>query len=230
QPKNKSWEKEQFIMANWLKNLPKPIGVMACNDDRGQHVLEACKIAEIHVPEELAVIGVDNDALICDLSDPPLTSIALNTLDAGFKTAELLDQMINGLEMDGQEIMVSPTHVVKRHSTDILAINDHNLITSLAYIKENYRDKITVSDILKVTSVNRRSLEGKFKIILGRSIMDEVKRLRIDQMCKLLIESDMSISEITALFTFTKIEHISRYFRQEKQISMREFRKRLKRC
>lgn len=228
--KNVSMQKEQSNISKWLSELPKPIGVMACNDDRGQHVLEACKLAEINVPEEIAVIGVDNDTLICDLCDPPLTSIALNTVDAGYKSAKLMDKLMSGEKMKGQIILVSPTHVVRRQSTDIFAINDQNIINALSFIKENFKNKISVSDIIKVTSLSRRSFENRFHKIIGRSIMEEVRRQRVEQITKLLIETDMSISEIASTFNFTEIEHISRYFKKEKHISMREFRKRLKRC
>lgn len=228
--KSLSIQKEHIKISKWISSLPKPIGIMACNDDRGQHILEACKTAEVHVPEEVAVIGVDNDTLICDLCDPPLTSIALNTIDAGFKTAELMDRLMNGEKMNGQLIPVSATHVVKRQSTDILAVDDKNLINALLYIRENARERISVSDVVNSTSLGRRNLEGKFKQILNRSIMEEARRIRIEQISKILLETDLSITEITSAFSFTEIEHISRYFRKEKNMSMREFRKQFKRC
>lgn len=222
--KYKSWKNEQQYMAEWLNKLPKPIGIMACNDDRGQHVLEACKIAELTVPEEVAVIGVDNDTLICDLCDPPLSSIALNIEEAGYKTAELLDQLMNGEKMNRQVIPVLPTHIVRRHSTDILAIQDKNLVLALTFIRENARQKILVNQVVKSTALSRRSLEKRFNKTLGRTIMGEVRRIRIDLICKMLTETDMSISEITATFNFADIEHISRYFKKEKGLSLREFR------
>ena len=183
------WKKEQQQLAKWLLKLPKPVGIMACNDDRGHHVLEACKIAELRVPEDVAVIGVDNDILVCEMCDPPLSSIALNTESAGYETAELLDKLMRNTEMCGQEILVAPTHVVSRHSTDIFAIKDENVVKALCFIFKNIRRKIIVEDIVKVTSLSRRSLETKFKKNLGRSIMDEVRRMRIGIISKLLIEN-----------------------------------------
>ena len=97
-----TWEKEQMFMKSWLKKLPKPIGIFACNDDRGQHVLEACKAANLKVPDDVAVIGVDNDEIICSFCDPPLTSVALNLEYAGFASAELLDMLMNGEKMNSQ--------------------------------------------------------------------------------------------------------------------------------
>ena len=219
-----TWKNEQHRMADWLEKLPKPIGIMACNDDRGQHVLEACKSADIKVPEDVAVIGVDNDSLICDLCEPPLSSIALNTVEAGFRAAELLNNLMNGEPMHGQEILVSPTHIVKRQSTDILAIDDKNVVLSLKYIRENAKEKLPVNDIVKQTSLSRRALENRFRKYLGRSIMSEVRRIRINLITSMLIETDMSINEISSIFNFTDPEHISRYFRTEKGMGLRQFR------
>ena len=90
------WSREQAILARWLAGLPKPVGVMACNDDRGREVLEACRQSQVRVPEEVAVVGVDNDELLCELSDPPLSSVALGAERAGFEAAALLDQLMAG--------------------------------------------------------------------------------------------------------------------------------------
>lgn len=223
--KYKAWENEQLRMAEWLKQLPKPVGIMACNDDRGQHVLEACKTAGIHVPEEVTVIGVDNDPFICDLCDPPLTSVALNTETAGFRTAELLERLIKGEPMQGQEIIVSATHVVKRQSTDILAIDDTNLADAIRYIRQNAKKKINVDDVVSQTSLSRRSLESRFRKILHRTIQEEIRRVRTELISQMLIETNLSVSEISSIFNFTDVEHISRYFRKEKGLGLREFRK-----
>jgi LacI family transcriptional regulator len=220
-----AWKKEQLLLAKWLTKLPKPVGIMACNDDRGHHVLEACKIADLRVPEDVAVLGVDNDTLVCEMCDPPLSSIALNTENAGYETAELLDKLMRNTEMTGQVILVAPTHVVSRHSTDIFSINDDNVVKALSFIYKNVRNKIMVEDIVKVTSLSRRSLETKFKKNLGRSIMEEVRRMRIEIISKLLIETDMSIAEICNTFSFIDMDHIARYFKKEKGIGLREFRK-----
>ena len=225
-----SWYGEQAKMKKWLKSIPKPAGIMACNDDRGQQVLEICKQLEINVPEEVAVIGVDNDPMICDLCDPPLTSIALNIEVAGYAAAELLDKLMNGEKMNGQEIIVSATHVVQRQSTDLLAVNDQNVAQAINFIRKNARNKIRVDDVVNQTSLSRRSLEINFRKIVRRSIQQEIRRVRVEQITKMLAESNLSISEITALFNFTGIEHISRYFKKEKGMGLRDYRKLYKRC
>ena len=120
----RAWKSEQYLIADWLVSLPKPVALMCCNDDRALQVIEACKLAELHVPDQVAVLGVDNDVLICDLADPPISSVALNTEVAGHDAAKLLDHLMKGGRMTGQTIPVRPTHIVTRMSTDILAVTD----------------------------------------------------------------------------------------------------------
>jgi LacI family transcriptional regulator len=227
-PKNiriHDWEKEQRHVCNWLKTVPKPVGLLACNDDRGQHILEVCKRLGFRVPEDVAVLGVDNDPMICDIGDPPLTSIALNVESAGYEAAKLLDQMINHRKIKGQQINVSPTHIVQRQSTDLLAVNDPEVASAIRFIKENAKNKILVKDVVKTTRISRRALEQRFRETIHRSIYDEIRQVRVELISRLLIETDLPISHISSLFNFTDVEHISRYFKKEKGIGLREFRK-----
>jgi LacI family transcriptional regulator len=223
--KKHDWEIEQRHVIEWIKSLPKPVAIMACNDDRGQHILEVCKLIGLKVPDDVSVIGVDNDPMICELGDPPLTSIALNVESAGYQSAELLDELLNGEKMCGQLITVSPTHIAQRQSTDILAVNDDDVAAAIRFIRDNAKNKILVNDIVKITKLGRRALEQRFKKNIHRSIYDEIRRVRIEWIAKMLIETDMPISEITSLMNFTDVEHISRYFKKEKGIGLREFRK-----
>ena len=226
-PKNlkNDWESEQHHVSEWIKVLPKPIGIFTCNDDRGQHILEVCKMINLKVPEDVAVIGVDNDPMICDIGDPPLTSIALNVESAGYAAAKLMDQLINKKKITGKQIMVTPSHIVQRQSTDILAVDNAEVALAIHYIKKNAKNKIFVRDVVKATNLSRRTLEILFRKTIHRSIYDEIRLVRIEWISKLLIETDLSISQITSLFNFTDVEHISRYFKKEKGIGLREFRK-----
>jgi LacI family transcriptional regulator len=228
--RSQSWEKEQLLLQKWLLKLPKPIGIMACNDDRGQQILEACKLAGIQVPSEVSVIGVDNDPIICGFCDPPLTSIALNVEYGGYAVAEMLDKIMNGEPMNGQEIVVTATHVVRRQSTDIVFVEDEAVAQAIQFIRENARNKIRVNDVVKHTCLSRRSLESRFKKIVRRSIQEEIRRIRTDLITQMLVETNLSISEITSMFNFTDFEHISRYFKNEKGMGLREFRKICRKC
>lgn len=219
------WENEQQHVCHWLQTVPKPVGLLACNDDRGQHILEVCKRLGFRVPEDVSVIGVDNDPMICEIGDPPLTSIALNVELAGYEAAKLLDRMIDHQEIGAGQIPVSPTHVVQRQSTDLLAVNDPEVATALRFIRENAKRKILVSDVVKKTRVSRRTLEQRFRETIHRSIYEEIRQVRVERISRLLIETDLPISHIASFFNFTDVEHISRYFKKEKSIGMREFRK-----
>ena len=222
---NNEWESEQRFVSVWVNNLPKPVGIFACNDDRGQHILEVCKQSKLKVPEDVAVIGVDNDPMICEISDPPLTSIALNVESAGYETAKLLDKMIDKKEIFEEQILVSPSYVVQRQSSDILAVSDSEVAKAIQFIMKNAKNKILVEDVVRTTNISKRSLERKFKSTIRRSIYNEIQFVRIDLISKLLIETDLSISQITSHFNFTDAEHISRYFKKEKGVGLREFRK-----
>lgn len=223
--KKNDWEKEQQHVRDWIKSLPKPVGIFACNDDRGQHILEVCKMIDLKVPEDAAVIGVDNDPMICDIGDPPLTSIALNVESAGYYAAKLMNSMIKNKRFFGNHIIVSPSHIVQRQSSDILAVNDTEVAKAIYYIKKNAKSKILINDVVKATGISRRTLERRFRNTIHRSIYNEIHHVRIELISKLLIETDLPVSQITSLFDFTDTEHISRYFKREKGIGLREFRK-----
>lgn len=227
QPKSRSlriWEREQVVLVEWLQSLPKPVAVMACNDDRGKHITEACKTAGLRVPDDVAIIGVDNDILVCDFSDPPLSSIALNVEKAGYEAARLLDGLMAGDKMAGQKIMVDPTHIVTRQSTDIIAIEDPDIVKAIRFIRNNAQKPIQVSDVADAAALSRRILEKRFRKILNRSVYKEIRKSRVNRCIQMLVETNLSISEI-AQSMGSGIEHISRYFRQETGMSLSAYRK-----
>jgi len=216
---------ERGRLAAWLDSLPKPIAVMCCNDDRALQVLEACKQAGCGVPDSVAVLGVDNDVLVCDLADPPISSIALNTEGAGYEAAELLDHLMKGDEMAGQVIPVQPTHIVTRMSTDMLAVADAEVAAGLRFIRRHSNRLIQVSDVVEATNVSRRVLEKRFKAILRRSVHQEIRRVRVNSIVQLLVDTDMSVTDIAIHCGSDGVEHIARYFRKETGVSLREYRK-----
>jgi LacI family transcriptional regulator len=222
----RAWKSEQHLIAEWLRSLPKPVALMCCNDDRALQVIEACKLAELYVPDQVAVLGVDNDVLICDLADPPISSVALSTEAAGHEAARLLDRLMKGEALAGQEISVRPTHVVTRISTDMLAVTDREVAAALRFIRRNPNRMMQVGDVVEATNVSRRVLEKRFKAILRRSVYQEIRRVRVNYIIELLVGTDMSITEIAVKSGFDGVEHISRYFRKETGISLREYRKR----
>jgi LacI family transcriptional regulator len=228
QPKSRAartWYREEAVLAEWLRGLPKPVGVMTCNDDRGQHVTEACANANLDVPYEVAVIGVDNDDQVCDISNPPLSSVALDVDKAGFKASELLDRMMAGQKLPPQTVTVHPNRVVTRQSTNVVAVEDKLVSQALNFIHQNAQRLIQVEDVVKALSVSRRNLHDKFMKTLGRSVFDEIKRVRIDLISQMLIETDLSISDIAFSLGYDNTNHIARYFKQKMGLSPLEYRK-----
>lgn len=227
-PRTKSqrlWENEQIIMVDWLKSLPKPVGLMACNDDRGRQLTEACKIAGLHVPEEVAIIGVDNDELVCELSDPPLSSVSLNVERGGYEAAELLYKLMKGKKVANQDVIIQPTHVVTRQSTDILAIEDLAVVKAMRFIRRHAKEPIQVDQVVDAVDLSRRGLEQRFRGVLNRSVHDEIRRVRIEQVVRMLLETNMSVSQIAFSLGYPGVNNISRYFRREKGMSLLAYRR-----
>jgi LacI family transcriptional regulator len=222
---NRTWYKEEKILVKWLKNLPKPIGIMACNDDRGQHITEACSSAKIKVPYEVAIIGVDNDEYICDTSNPPLSSVELEIEKAGFRACALLAKMMAGKKLPPQTITVPPIRVVTRQSTDFIATDDKAVSQAIQFIKQNARGNVQVNEVVKHSGISRRYLHQKFMKILGHTIYDEIRRVRINLICQMLLDTDLSIAEIAFELKYDSPSHISRYFKQKMRMSPLDYRK-----
>lgn len=231
QPKyrtHRSGEKEQHPISRWLESLPKPVGLMACNHDCAQHVLEACKLTGLKVPEQIAIIGADNDKLVCGLADPPLSSIALNTQKAGYEAAKSMAKMIVHKKIRFSRILVHPTHVVERRSTDVLAVSDDLVASAINYINQHANRVVSVEDVAAAVGLSRRMLHNRFKQAIGRSIHDEIKRVRIQQAIRMLVETNMTVTEIALAMGYSGPEKLSRYFQRETGATPLAYRKKIK--
>lgn len=202
----------QKRLAAWLKTLPKPICIFACNDDRAIYILEACKSSNISVPEEVAVLGVDNDDLVCNFSSPPLSSIALDFKNAGFQAAKHLERLMKR-KTKNANIEVDPVEIITRKSTDIFAVEDRELVAAMVFIRNHYHKPIQVPDVVKATSISRRELEYRFKFEFKKTVQDEINRLRVEYIKKMLITSREPVYKIANTLEFTDPEHFSRYFK-----------------
>ncbi len=220
-----SWDREKTALAGWLERLPRPIGIMACYDIQAQKLLDVCREQNIAVPEEVAVIGVDNDLLICDLASPRLSSVICNTKRTGFEAASLLDRMMAGEKVGSQSILVQPLGVETRQSTDILAIDDADVAAALRFIRENAAAGINVSDVLRVVPLSRRVLESRFRTALGRTPHEEITRLKIGKVKELLTGTDLSLSEIASRTGFRHDEYLSVAFKKAVGMPPRDFRR-----
>ncbi len=219
------WYYKPSSLSNWLKSLPKPVALMTCDDNQGQHITEACKHSGIRIPEDVAVLGVDNDETICNLSDPPLSSIVLNTEKAGYEAAKLMDQMIRIRNQDKYDIIVEPTQVITRQSTDIYAANDRYIASALKFIHQNIHANIHVTDVLKHLPLSRRALEKRFQQMTGLPVYKYIYNLRIEKFAEKLLETDKNINEIAFETGFSDCKNISRRFKLLKGCTPKEYRK-----
>lgn len=223
--KDRLWENEPFHMAEWLKKIDKPAAIMTATDERAQQIMEAARISGFRIPEEIALLGVDNDELICELSTPPLSSIDINPEYAGYLAAELLHRILKGQKIEKKNKCIKPRFVVTRHSTDIYATQDQQLQKALNYINKYPHCKLTVNQVVSATSISRRRLEERFRKHLKKSILEEIKRVKIEKIKKMLSQTNLSISEIGFEMGFQSIQNISRYFKTETGLTPQQYRK-----
>lgn len=219
------WELEEHHLARWLSELPKPIGLMACNDQRGREVLEACEVAGIAVPEEIAVIGVDNDELLCDLSYPPLSSVMMNTEQGGYLAAKALDEMMQKKAVEFDKIIVPPLRIVERRSSEIVAIDDPVVAAALQLIHTQPASSLSVKILARSLTLSRRALELKFKTKLGRTVLQEIHAVRLKRAMKMLQETDMPIPEVAESTGFSSPSYLIQVFRSELGMTPAKYRK-----
>ncbi|NOU71132.1 helix-turn-helix domain-containing protein [Paenibacillus sp. LMG 31458] len=220
----KSWKTERDKLVQWLYDLPKPIGIMACYDICGQQLLEACRIAQIAVPDEVAVLGVDDDELLCELSNPPLSSIKTNAVKTGYQAAELLERMMSGEVIGAQMHLIEPLNVHVRLSTDVLAIEDKMVSDAVRFIRNHAYDDIQVQDILEQLKVSRRILESRFQKALGRTPHDEIINVKLKLVKKLLLDTKLSLAVIAERIGFKHTEYMSVVFKRATGIRPGQFR------
>ncbi len=228
QPKSRLdrlWRYEQKFIINWLKKLTKPVALMACDDRRADNVIEACNMGNLKIPEDVAVLGVDNDEFICELTNPPLSSITRNFERAGYEAAQLLGKMIYKKRLLKQNIVVRPSKIVTRRSTDLLAVEDNDVAEALRFIRKHAKEKIQSSEVAERLAVSRQFLHKRFMNVLGWSVHDEITRNRIEHIATLLVETNLSVSQIALQMGFSGPQHIARYFQKEKGMPPLEYRK-----
>lgn len=223
-----SWYSEQKLLARWLLELPKPVGLLACNDDRARMLAEICRGLGVRVPDEVAILGVDNDEQVCRSANPPVSSIALATERGGYEAAALLQSLMSRSKPAKRTVVVSPTREVRRQSTDLLAIQDVPLMRAVRFIRENGQRNIRVEDLCNVAGISRRALQDRFVRELGRTPMEEIHRHRVDRISRLLIETNLSIDEIAQASGFEDPSHVARFFSRLTGMTPHVYRKKLR--
>ena len=250
------WEQEKTRLGHWLTTLPRPVAIMACYDFQAQQVLDACRQSRIAVPESVAVLGVDDDRLICELAEPSLSSIIQDTHATGYEAARLLDEMMDaqikasrsqhpsnnhpsspssnhprGKTLSKKNtttdppLLTKPLGIMVRESTDTLAIDDHQISEALQYIRRHAHANIRVADVLKTLSLSRRSLEHRFKKLVGRTPHEEIQRVRLNSVKRLLSETELSIAAIAERSGYEHGEYMTAVFRRVTGLTPTEYRR-----
>ncbi len=207
------WDTERPHLCTWLKKLPKPIAIFVANDNRAQQVLDACLVAEIGVPYEAAVLGVNNDILVCETCIPPLSSIALDAEKAGYEAARMLDELMLHRGARQQVMTYGPSGVASRASTETIQVADRLVIRALEFIRINGGLMIRVSDVANHLGVTPRWAEMRFQQTLGQSIQETIQRARMSTVCAMLTETDLSLNAISKKCGFSHPNHLCALFK-----------------
>ncbi len=222
---SKGWKAEEDKMIEWLRELPKPVGILTTNDDMGRHVIQTCNIAGIAVPEEVAVLGHGNDELVCELCEPPLSSVDFNAESGGYQAAKILHQMIIGEQVSKLRVVVNATNVVARQSTDVTAIDDPNMARAMNFISQNFKQNIKVTDVAHASGLSTRVLLNKFRKHLNRSPYEEICRVRIEAAAEILTKSNLPISNVAYAIGYDEVKYFTRMFSKVQSMTPTDYRK-----
>ncbi len=209
----------------WLLNLPKPVGIMAANDRFGVELTEVCHFAGVLVPDEAAIVGVSNDPLYASFSRPPLSSVVLPSEKIGYEAAALLDRLIAGERPPTMPLLIPPSGIAARRSSDVLAIDDPDVIAAVRFIRDHAHAAIRIADVAEHVSVGRRTLERRFLHALGRSLGDEIRRSHLERACRLIAESSASIEALAEQAGYANAGHLGAAFRKELGLSPTAYRR-----
>ena len=219
---------EQRDLCDWLKRLTKPVAIFAANDVRGRQVLDSCAKARIAVPQEVAVLSVDNDELLCETTIPQMSSIQMTTEQAGFEAARVLDGMMRGRQRGSfrqSVITYGFSHIVTRPSTATVLLTDALVVRTLEFIRINADIAVKVEDVVKHLRISRRSLETRFKAVTGRTVYSEIMRVRLERVRTLLCETPASIERIAEICGFNDASHLGKMFRQHFGTTLSAYRR-----
>lgn len=222
---SRKWEDVQKDLAKWLDGLEKPLGLLACNDTRARHILETCRRLKLNIPEDVAILGVDDDEIMCELSVPTLSSVMQGTDRIGFEAAKLLDQLMRGRKPRKQWIIIEPTGVCTRRSSDVLAVEDSDVAQSMRYIREELQNRPRVYDIAAHVGLSRSTLDAKFKDALGRTVHDEIESVRMRRTKDMLLKSDIPLKTIAIQCGYGNIQYMTKVFRDDNGITPGAFRR-----
>ena len=221
------WNSSHIQLDQWLLSLPKPVGLFACDDSFALQVSEICKINNIQIPQEIALLGVDNDELMCDLSDPPISSIVLDVEKGGYEAGRLIDQFISKRRTNSIDIVIKPIRFELRQSTEKYNISNEYISKIVNYIEDNFTSEISIESLTKLVPLSRRNLEVKFKNEMNTSIYQFILDCRIEFFAHLLLTTDRPLFDLALESGFTDYKNISRVFKKFKGCTPMEYRQKI---
>ncbi|MBR4234195.1 MAG: DNA-binding transcriptional regulator [Bacteroidales bacterium] len=220
------WSYDPDELIGWIEKLPKPIAILACDDNQASILLQACNVYGLKIPSEAAIIGVDNDEVLCNMSAPSLSSINIDIEGGGYDTARMAERMKKDPSYPGEDIILRPMNIVSRMSSNIFATRDSAVLTALQFISANIERRIMVKDVLEQVPLSRRLLEQRFLKETGTTLYQYITHQRMDRFAQLLLESNDSIANIANRLEEDDTKSISRRFLAVKGCTPSEFRKR----
>ncbi len=209
---------------SWLKGLPKPVALFCCDDAHALYITETCNMAGLRIPEEISLLGVDNDELLCGISDPPISSVELDVEHGGYQTCALLHRQILDRTRQPFNVVINPVEIVQRQSSYLYNITDPNVARIVDFIDRNFNSDLDMESILGLVPLSRRSIETKFRKEMGTTIYQYILKNRVEHFAHLLLTSGRPVFEIADEVGFGDNGNFSRIFRKMKGCSPQEYR------
>lgn len=222
------WSESHVLLDKWLLSLPKPVAILACDDNFALQISEICKMKNIKIPQEVSLLGVDNDDLICNLSDPPISSIVLDIERGGYEAGRIIHQLIKKEKSEPFNIIINPTRLELRQSTELYNIEDEYIEKIVKHIVKKFNTQISIDALSELVPLSRRSLEVRFKREMGTSIYQFILKLRIDCFSHLLLTTNRSLFDLALESGFNDCKNISRVFKKSKGVTPIEYRQKWK--
>lgn len=223
---DRQWEHTHIQLEDWLISLPKPVAIFACDDSFAIQISEICKLNNINIPKEIALLGVDNDRLICNLSDPPISSIILDAEKGGFELGRKIQEALKENDQKPFSICINPLGIELRKSTENYNVKDKYILEIVKYLQKHFDSAIKIDELTSLVPLSRRSIEGKFKNEMGISLYRFILNLRIEHFTFLLTTTNLSLSDIIFKSGFNDYSNVFRLFKKTKGCTPVEYRKR----
>ncbi len=225
---NPPWSREEKHIKRWIHSLPKPVGLFCGNDDRAASIAATCISLGFSMPEDISIIGADDDELVCEVVNPPLSSVRIASDQGGYEASALLEQIIKGeAKMEGQRLLSPAPGIHTRQSTDVLMVENAVVRKALQYIRKNVNQPVRVGDVVVAAGVCHRTLSDMFHAELGTSIGKHLTNARIDYISHLLVDTDMRVQEIAAAVGYEDDRHFSRYFKRSTWLTPQAYRRKM---